>query len=179
MKTKKKGLVAIAVLMTAFAGVSYQTIAAESTTVVVSATVVSNTCAVGDTARGELAPVSVSAFGRTAGRVVGFTTIPVVFSDCGGGTKGVTVTVSGMAAGTGGAFRNENDGRSGGARNVGIYFYESNGTAIIRAGTNVPAYTYTFFSNNTLNYRARYVSLTDNVEPGSVLTTINMNFTYL
>ena len=178
MKTKKQGLVATAVLMTAFAGVNHPAVAEDSTMVTITGTVRANTCTVGDTAKGELAPVSVRDFNQVAGTVVGSAAIPVVFSDCGGGTTGVRVTVSGTAAGSDGAFSNANDGQDGGAKNVGVYFYDTDGTTLIKAGTNVSASDQAFTTDTTLNYKASYVSLTGDVGAGSVLTTITMSFTY-
>lgn len=179
MKTKKQRLLAVAVLMIGFAGVSHPAVAADSTTVTITGTVRANTCTVGDTAKGELAPISVRDFNQLAGTVVGSATIPVVFSDCGGGTTGVRVTVSGTAVGSDGAFKNANEGQDGGAKNVGVYFYDTDGTTLIKAGTDVAAKDQAFTADTTLNYKASYVSTASDVGAGSVLTTITMNFTYL
>ncbi len=179
MKTKKQNLLAVVVLVTAIVGGSHPAVAGDSTTVTITGTVRANTCTVGDTAKGELDLVSVRDFKQTAGTVVGSANVPVVFSDCGGQTKGVKVTVTGTAVGNGGAFKNANDGQAGGAKNVGVYFYDTDGTTLIKAGTDVAAKEQAFDTDTTLNYKASYVSITDGVEAGSVLTTITMNFTYL
>lgn len=180
MKTKKQNLLAMVVLMATVMGGSHQALAAgDNTTVTITGTVRANTCTVGDTAKGELATVSVRDFKQTAGTVVGSVDVPVVFSDCGGGTTGVKVTVSGTAAGNDGAFKNANEGQEGGAENVGVYFYDTDGTTLIKAGTDVAAKEQAFTTDTTLNYKASYVSITDGVEAGSVLTMITMNFTYI
>ncbi|HBM3061578.1 TPA: type 1 fimbrial protein [Klebsiella oxytoca] len=178
MKVNKQIFFATAVLMIAFTGVIEPALAGDNTTVTITGTVRANTCTVGDTASGELAPVSVRDFEKTAGKVVGSATVPVVFSDCGGGTTGVKVSVSGTAAGSNGAFKNANDGVEGGAKNVGVYFYDTDGSSLIKAGTSVAAKEQNFTTDTTLYYKASYVAITDDVGAGSVLTTITMNFTY-
>ncbi|EFM19343.1 MULTISPECIES: fimbrial protein [unclassified Pantoea] len=179
MKMKKQNLLTVMVLMAAVTAGNNLAVAADTTTVTISGTVRANTCTVGNKANGDLAPISVSDFRQASGTVVGSAVIPVVFTGCGNGTTGVRVTVSGKAAGSGGAFKNDHDGQTGGAKNVGIYLYDTDGTTLIKAGTDVAAKQQSFTTNTTLNYKASYVSLTDKVEAGSVLTTITMNFTYL
>ncbi|PAO19171.1 fimbrial protein [Enterobacter roggenkampii] len=177
MKVNKHFLLATAVLMTAFTGVSRPALAGDRTTVTITGTVRANTCTVGDTASGELAPVSVRDFKGVAGTPVGSANIPVVFTGCGNATKGVTVKVSGTAVGSDGAFKNDDEGKEGGAKNVGVYFYDTDGT-LIKAGTDVDAKAQSFTTDTTLNYKASYVSTASDVGAGSVVATITMSFTY-
>lgn len=177
MKSKKQGLLAAAVLMTAFVG-GHSAVAGDTTMIKITGTVRANTCTVADTAKGELAPVSVRDFEKTAGKAVGTADVPVVFTGCGDGVKGVTVKVSGTAAGSDGAFKNENEGKEGGAEGIGVYLYDTDKDTLIKAGTDVEAKPQQFGADITLHYKASYVSTADDVVAGSVLTTITMSFTY-
>lgn len=98
-----------------------------------------------------------------------------MFSDRGGGHNR---SQGGTAVGNDGAFKNANEGQEGG-ENIGVYFYDTDGTTLIKAGTDIAAKEQAFTTDTTLNYKASYVSITDGVESGLVLTTITMNFTCL
>lgn len=183
MKENKHFLLAMAVLMTAVMGGEHTAVAAtDTTTVTITGTVRANTCTVGKTATGELGEVSVHDFNKAAGTIVGSADVPVKFADCGGDVKGVTVKVTGVAAGDGGAFRNDNEANSveGTAKNVGVYFYDADDAHTqIKAGTDVDAKKQEFTTDTTLHYKASFVSITDSVEAGSLLATITMSFTYI
>lgn len=183
MKGKKAGLLATAVLMTVFAGGSHPAMAAgDSTTVQITGTVQDNTCTLtgaGETLTFKLNPVSVRDFGGSANITVGAVDIPITFSDCGSGTTGVTVKVSGTVAGNNGAFKNTLDGQPGGATNVGVYFYDTDGTTLIAAGEDVGANKQQFTSGTTLHYKASYVSLDQDVKAGQLNTAIKLIFTYI
>lgn len=178
MKVNKQFFFATAALMTAFTGVGRPALAGDSAMVTITGMVRANTCTVGDTASGELAPVSVRDFKGVAGTPVGSANVPVVFSGCGKQANGVKVKVTGTPVGSDGAFKNDNDGKEGGATNVGVYFYDTDGTTLIKAGTDVDAKEQSFTTDTTLNYKASYVSTASDVGAGSVVTTITMSFTY-
>lgn len=181
MRTNKQVLFATAVLMTAVMGGEHTAVAAsDNTTVKITGTVRANTCTVKNEAGGSLGEVSVRDF-KEAGTVVGLADVPVEFTDCGGQTSGVTVKVTGVAAGSGGAFRNDNEANSveGTAKNVGVYFYDADeGHTQIKAGTDITAKEQKFDHDTILHYKASFVSITDSVGAGSLLTTITMSFTY-
>lgn len=178
MKRQKKYFFAMFVLMATFVYTVQPAIAGDTTTVTITGTVRANTCTVGDEAQAELEPVSVRDFKNVAGTPVGSANIPVVFTDCSAETTGVKVKVSGTAVGTDGAFKNEDEGKEGGAKNVGVYLYETDGSTLIKAGNNVDAEAQSFTTDTTLNYKASYVSTASDVGAGSVLTIITMSFTY-
>lgn len=165
-----------AVLLAGFM-VSCPVIADDQTTVIIRGTVKANTCTINRETPADLPPVSVRDFEGKSGKTLGLIDIPIKFTACGGGTTGVRVKVSGAATGSDGAFKNDDDGKQGGATNVGVYFYDTNNTPI-RAGSS-NALEQKFKTDTTLTYKAQYVSLSPNVGAGTLRTVITMNFTYL
>lgn len=174
MESKAAGLPTAALL--AVFMVSCPLMAADSTTVTIRGTVKANTCTVSPKVERLLPPVSVRDFRGTAGTTLGTVEIPVTFKDCGGGTNGVKVKVSGTAAGNEGAFKNDDEGTQGGATHVGVYFYDTN-DKLIRAGSSDAA-EQKFTTDTTLNYKASYVSLAPDVGAGTLKAVITLNFTY-
>lgn len=183
MKMNKMGLLSVSMLLLTAAGLPHTAGAAEDhTTVTITGMVNDNTCTLTGAQNGlsfTLSPVSVRDFGAGAGNPVGEIDIPVEFTDCGSGTKGVTVKVTGASAGSTAAFKNTLDANgSGGATGVGVNFYDTDGTQI-EAGTDVAAAEQTFGSEGTtLHYKASYTKVADEVKAGSLSTVITLSFTY-
>lgn len=184
MNIHKASLLAAGVLLSALAGPSLVMAASDQTTVTITGTVLDNTCTLTGSEEGlsfALSPVSVRDFGDAVGSPVEEVVIPVEFKDCGGGTKGVTVKVSGESAGSTSAFKNTLDGdtSSDGASGVGINFYDTDGT-LIPSGSDASAKEQTFGSEGiTLNYKASYTKVADEVKAGQLNTVITLYFTYV
>lgn len=176
MEGKTIGLLLTTALLT-MSVMSWPVLAADTTKVTIRGTVKANTCTVNPQVDGALDPVSVRDFVGKVGQPLGLVEIPVSFTGCGGGTTGVKVKVSGTPVGNDGAFKNEDEGVEGGAKNIGVYFYDTNGTPI-RAGTS-DATEQKFSKDTKLTYKASYVSLSDDIGAGSLRTVITLNFTYL
>lgn len=182
MKTKKLRLLASGALVIALAGIPQLVMAAfDSATVNIKGYVKDKTCTLtgaGNVTEFTLPPVSVRDFKDNGD--IGNVDIPIEFKDCGIDTQGVTVKVSGELGGSAGAFKNTLDGddSQGGATGVGINFYDTDGTTLIQAGSDVEAKDQAFTKETTLHYRASYTKVADEVKAGKVNTVITLTFTY-
>jgi len=106
----------------------------------------------------------------------GLIKIPLKFKNCGSDTGTVKVSVSGPTTGYD-AFKNEMEGQEGGAKGVGILFYDTNSTVI--KSTVLSAQDQQLKpGDNTLEYSAMYQGIVNDVKPGAVRTAITMKFTY-
>jgi len=111
------------------------------------------------------------------GRTGGEKTIDITLKNCGEATSSVIVTASGGTdADDLSAFANT---AAGGAAGVGLYFYQTDGKTLFRPDGSIketsvlqPAV------DNTLTYKAAYVSTQETVKAGSFSSVVNLRFDY-
>lgn len=174
---KKTGAALFAALLAG--AISVNAGAADTAVIVITGTVVSNTCTLSDSSRHQtkvLPPIADRDIrGRgTTGASVSF---DIDLEDCGPGTTGVRVTASGTPDGSEtDAFGNT---LADGAKGVALYVYRTNGTDRFKPDGSVSEVSpLTPSTSNRLTYRAAYVGTGEAVTAGRFSTVVNMKFEY-
>ncbi|MFJ5984037.1 fimbrial protein [Enterobacter cancerogenus] len=177
MKKRKKSLLAVAILMTTFAGGAPQAVAGDQTTIKITGTVKADTCTIKDSASVTLPDVSIRDFKGVAGTEAGSVPVSLVFTDCGSSTV-ITTKISGKDDTdvlSGDVFKNTQES---GAKGIGVVLYDTNGNKFKTDGSSIAKEINVMGGGASTSYTAKYISTGPKITSGPVEVLITATFSY-
>lgn len=151
----------------------------EATGVTLEGVVQDNTC-IFDVGSSVILPTVTRQSFTGKGFVLGITPVSVQLKSCGSGARKVDITVSGRGSSKDEfAFASSRTG-DGSSADVGLYFYQSDGTTLFRPDGAVKqtVNTLTPSSDNSLDFWAGYVALSDSPVAGQFGALVNLLLEY-